>query len=105
MKNGEIITINGKRFEIKKNLEVGDAIAWDIEDAYVRPSHIKRAIWADWVKWADEIHELNDPTATACLKITGKNSCTFTIGGAVHIDGKSYIFKITKEHRYIREIA
>lgn len=105
MKNGEMITINGKSFEFKRNLEVGDAIAWDIFDAYERPSYRKQAIWNEWAKWADEIHELNDPTATACIKITGKNSMMYTIGGAVHIDGKSYIFKITKEHRYIREIA
>ena len=105
MKNNEKIIINGVIFTIKNNLEVGDAIAWDIEDAYERPSYRKRKIWDEWVKWADEIHELNDPTATACVKIIGKNTCMFTIGGAVHIDDNNYIFKITKENQYIRQIS
>lgn len=104
MNRQKYISINGVTFEIKKSLMVGDAIAWDIDEAYSRPSYIKREIWKGWKKWAEEIHEIAEPENWCSIWISGKNSCTYTIGGYCEMDGNLYKIKITKEHRYIREI-
>ena len=82
------IIIDGETFEFKK-FEKRDAIAWDIWDAYGKPSITKVNIWRYWTDWANR-NGFN-------LKITGANACIFTIEAW----DNAYRMRITREHNYI----
>lgn len=87
-------TINGTRFIIDRIAakKFGARIAaYDLEDAYARPSYRKINIWADWRK------ELTGP-----VWISSYNSMMFTIAGKTtdETTGQEYFVFITPTYNY-----
>ena len=85
--------INGRTYQISKKAKnaYDDKIAaFDIFDAYGKPSSYKVRIWEDW-------SEVLGP-----IWIHGYNSCAFSISGKLtdETDGTEYAVLITKDNRY-----
>jgi hypothetical protein len=71
----------------------------DIYDAYARPSQEKRDIFFSWLDWVNELEETSDKINFLYdLKITGRNSNTFSLTGWVNISDIYIVIYITKSH-------
>ena len=88
------IIINGTRFIVDRVAarKFGESIkAYDIWDAYARPSYRKVNIWNEWRN-----------ILTESMWVSGYNSCTFSIAGKTtdQKTNKDYYVFITPTYNY-----
>lgn len=94
-----IIPINGKYFELCGTHEVPQT--WMIDnhahllDCYDKPSHSKRIIWDEWVKW---FRTTTEDLNRSDIGICSYNAMYFSIEGYLHYKGSAYYFYITYAH-------
>lgn len=96
------ITINGKTFELGKEmtaLDVPSISRRDVDDVYSRPSNRKRVIFMNWFNW----FMAND----GYCGVMSYNCNFFTINGIVtdNESGKRYYCYITYAHDRAYEIV
>lgn len=91
------IVINNRTFTINKKALDTRVQYGTIEQAYGRPSQNKVRIYESWLRWASD-------ASVYGFGIVSKNTNVFTLGGSVHVDGKTYRIYITPSSNYAWEI-
>ena len=100
MKRWENLTIDGVDFRVdtKSTAIAPNQVDFrDVDDCYLKPSIVKRAIFEGWFKFFVE-HE-------GWCTISSYNCMTFTLDGILEHEGKLYRAYITKTRQELTPIA